>query len=153
MKLTVHKSGDLVGVARQLERAARDAQRTAGKAVAVESRKVILDDVRRARGSLRMMTGRLGVTVSVDATAVNSDVELRARPAGPWAIVESGTKAHEIRPRRRDVLAVDRGDVIGMSANVRGVTGGRYWTRATDRLDVELAPIVERIVDREMNEA
>ena len=66
--LTVSKSGDLSGVAREIERAAVQGQKDAGRAVAKQGRKFILDDVRGARGSLRMMGGRLGVKQRITAT-------------------------------------------------------------------------------------
>jgi len=147
---TVDKSGDLSGIARELERAAQAGQKDAGKAVAKEGRTAILDDVRRARGSLRMMGGRLGVKTRVTATAASSVVELYAAPAGPWTIVTQGTRAYDIRPRRADVLAAGKGDVIGMSAHRRRRLGRDYWGQATDRLDAELGPLVERAVDAQM---
>lgn len=150
---TVTKSGDLSGVARELERAAMAGQKDAGKLVAKEGRTIILDDVRRTRGNLRMMGGRLGVKTKVTASAATSVVELIAAPAGPWVIVTKGTRAYDIRPRRREVLAVGRGDVIGMSAHRRRTLGRDYWTAATERLDRELGPAVERVVDGHMMDA
>jgi hypothetical protein len=151
---TVSKSGDLSGIAKDLTTAAKKGQRDAGKAVAKEARTFILDDVRRARPrGLKMMGGRLGVKATTEATDVNSTVELRATPAGPWTIVTKGTRAYDIKPRRREVLAVGRGDVIGMSAHRRARSGVDYWTRATDRLDSELADVVERAVDKHMSKA
>jgi len=151
--LTVAKSGDLSGIAREIERAALQGQKDAGRAVAKEGRRLILDDVRSSRGSLRMMGGRLGVKQRVTASTASSVVELYASPAGPWTIVTQGTRAYDIRPRRAGVLAIGRGDVIGMHAH-RPRRGGRdYWTAATARLDGELEPIVERAVDAQMNRA
>ena len=151
---TVSKSGpDLSGVARELERAAVKGQRDAGKEVAKEGRKLLLDDVRRARGTLKMMGGRLGVKSRVDATAASSVVELYAAPAGPWAIVVNGTKAYDIKPRRREVLAAGRGDVIGMRAHRRRTSGHDYWTPATKRLDRDLADVVSHTVDDAMSDA
>lgn len=148
--LTLSKSGDLSGIAKDLERAALQGQKDAGRAVAKEGRRFILDDVRSARGSLRMMGGRLGVKQRVTASAASSVVELYASPAGPWAIVTKGTRSYDIRPRRRDVLAAGKGDVIGMTAHRRRTGGRDYWSSATDRLDGELGPIVERAVDAQM---
>lgn len=150
---TVSKTGDLSGIARELERAAQAGQKDAGKAVAKEGRRVILDDVRRSRGNLRMMGGRLGVKTRVTASAAASVVELYAAPAGPWTIVTQGTKAYDITPRRREVLAAARGDVIGTKAHRRRRAGRDYWTQATDRLDRELGPLVERTVDAHMEGA
>jgi hypothetical protein len=150
---TVSKSGDLSGIARELERGATQGQKDAGKLVASQGRKMILDDVRRARGSLRIMGGRLGVKSRVTASPATSIVELYGAPAGPWTIAEKGTKRHTIKPKRREVLAAGRGDVIGMSATHPGTRGGRYWTRAVGRLDDELGPLVERAVDSQMTKA
>lgn len=148
--LTVSKNGDLSGVAKELERAALKGQKDAGRVVAKEGRKLILDDVRSSRGSLRMMGGRLGVKQRITATVASSVVELYASPAGPWTIVTKGHRSYDIRPKRRDVLAVGRGDVIGMKARRRASAGRDYWTAATDRLDHELGPAVERAVDAQM---
>lgn len=153
--ITVSKSGpDLTGIARELERGAQQAQRDAGKAVASEGRKLILDDVRTARPKgLRMMGGRLGVKTRVTATAATSTVELYAAPAGPWTIVTKGHRAYDIKPRRRKVLAAGKGDVIGMTAHRHGSSGRDYWSQATDRLDAELGPLVERAVDAAMQKS
>lgn len=154
MHFTVTKSGDdLAGIADELARAAIKGQRDAGKAVASDARKLILDDVRSSRGSLRMMGGRLGVKTRVTATATSSTVELYASPAGPWTIVTSGHRAYDIRPRRAKVLAAGRGDVIGMHAHRGASTGRDYWSAATDRLDAELTEVVEGAVDRAMQAA
>lgn len=147
---TVTKTGDLSGIARELERAALAGQRDAGKAVAKEGKRLILDDVKRARGNLRMMGGRLGVKTKVVASAQGSTVELRGAPAGPWTIVTKGTRAYDITPRRREVLAAGRGEIIGPKAHRRRRPGHDYWTQATSRLDDELGPIVERAVDAQM---
>lgn len=153
MKFAVTRtSGDLGSAAADIERAAIRAQRAAGQVVAKRARAIILDDVRASRGSLSMMGGRLGVQVENHPSQVQTVVELAASPAGPWAIVESGTTGHMIRPRRKKVLAIAKGDVIGLYADVKGVTGRNYWTRATARLDAELFPDVQRAADTEMDE-
>ena len=56
-------------------------------------------------------------------------------------------------PKRRKVLAVGNGDVVGMHAHHKRRPGRDYWTPATDRLDDEIDPLVERVVDAKMNEA
>lgn len=150
---TVTKTGDLSGIARELERAALQGQRDAGKAVAKEGKRLVLDDVKRARGNLRMMGGRLGVKTKVVASTQGSTVELRGAPAGPWTIVTKGTRAYDITPKRREVLAIGRGDIIGPRAHRRRRPGRDYWTQATSRLDDELGPIVERAVDAQMSKA
>jgi len=151
VRISATSTGTLAGVAAELERAAVRAQKDAARLVGREASKMILDDVRRSKGSLRGAFGvRLGVKSDVQATNVTSSVELRAKPAGPWAMVESGTKSHTIKPRKKKVLAVGKDDVIGMHAHVRGVRGGRYWTHATDRLSQQLDPIVQRAVDADM---
>jgi len=155
VNFTVSKSGpDLTGVAKELERGAQQAQRDAGKVVASEGRKLILDDVRTSRPrGLRMMGRQLGVKTRVTASAAASVVELYAAPAGPWAIVTKGTRPYTIKPKRRKVLASAKGDVIGMSAHRRATAGRDYWSQATDRLDSELGPLVERAVDAAMSKA
>jgi len=153
VNFTVSKSGDLSGIARELERGAQQGQRDAGKAVASDARRFILDDVKRSRGNLRMMGGRLGVKSRLTVSAVTSTVELYAAPAGPWAIVQRGTAPYDIKPRRRDVLAVSKGDVIGMHAHRRATSGHDYWGSATDRLDADLGAVVEQAVDRAIQQA
>lgn len=154
MKFAVTRtSGDAGSIASNLERAAAAAQRAAGQVIAKRGRDVILDDVRSRRGSLSMMGGRLGVAVENKPSRVSTTVALAATPAGPWAIIDSGSKGHMIRPRRKKVLAAARGDIIGLYADVRGVTGRHYWTTATEALDAELFPDVQRAVDAEMDKA
>lgn len=150
---TVDKSGDLSGIAKEIERAAVQGQKDAGRAVAKEGRRMILDDVRSARGSLKMMGGRLGVKQRVTATAASSIVELYASPAGPWTIVTKGHRSYTITPKRREVLAAGRGDIIGTRARRRASTGRDYWSAAVARLDGELGPLVERAVDAQMSKA
>jgi hypothetical protein len=150
---TVDKSGDLSGVAKDLQRAAVKGQKEAGRAVAKQGRTLILDDVRRTRGHIRMMGTRLGVKSRVTAGAVQSVVELYGSPAGPWTIVTKGTKAHDIRPKRREVLAVSKGDVIGTVAHRRRRPGKDVWTPATRRLDAELFDVVADEIDPLMKAA
>lgn len=154
MKFAVTRtSGELGSIAADIERAAISAQRAAGQVVAKRGRQIILDDVRSRRGSLSMMGGRLGVVAENRPSQLSTVVSLAASPAGPWAVAESGTKAHTIRPRRRKVLAIGRGDVIGMYANVGGVGGKHYWTHATETLDGELFPDVKAAADAAMDKA
>lgn len=148
---TVSKSGDLSGVAKELQRAVVAGQKKAGQAVAKDSKKLILDDVRATRGTLRMMGGNLNVRNRVTAGATSSVVELYATPAGPWTIVNEGTRAYDIRPVRAKVLATARGDVIGARAHHRAKRGRDYWGGATGRLDAALFPVVEAAVDAEMD--
>jgi len=96
-----------------------------------------------------MMGGRLGVKVEVDSNPTSSLVTLRATPAGPWAIVEYGTKAYDIVPRRAEVLATG-GDIIGTKAHRQRRAGKRYWDAATSRLGSTLDQTVEDAVADEM---
>lgn len=154
MKFTVTRaSGDAGSITSNLERAAAAAQRAAGQVVAKRGREIILNDVRSRRGSNRMMGKTLGVAVENKPTQLQTNVSLAATPAGPWAIINTGTKAHVIRPRRKRVLAADRGDIIGVYADVRGVTGRHYWDTAVEALDAELFPDVKRAADAEMDKA
>jgi hypothetical protein len=150
---TVSKSGDLSGVAKGLERAAVQGQKAAGRAVAKEGRKVLLDDVRRTRGTLRMMGGNLAVKTRVTAGAVSSVVELYGSPAGPWTIVNKGTRSYDVRPKRKAVLAAGRGDIIGMKAHHRARRGRDYWGMASGRLDAEMFDVVAETVDPIMQAA
>jgi hypothetical protein len=150
---TVSKSGDLSGVAKELERAAVQGQKEAGRAIAKQGRKLILDDVRRTRGHIRMMGTRLGVKTRITASSVSSVVELYGSPAGPWTIATKGTKAYDIRPKRKAVLAAARGDVIGMRAHHGRRTGKDFWTPAARRLDAELFDVVADEIDPLMKAA
>ena len=128
-----------------MERQMRAAARTAGRDVAKVARKQILDDVRAARGTLAMMGGRLAVKTTVDARPVGAIVTLTATPAGPWSIVEFGTKAYTEKPRKAKVLAAGKGDVIGMTAHHGRRPGRRVWQPAVDRLDA--GPTADAVTD------
>ena len=145
MRVTATRTGDLNAQALAMERQMRAASRTAGRDVGKVARKSILDSVRSARGTLAMMTGRLGVKTKVDARPVGAVVTLTATPAGMWSIVEFGTKAYTEKPRKAKVLAVGHGDVIGMSAHHRRRSGRRYWQAATDALDA--GPTAQAVAD------
>jgi hypothetical protein len=150
---TVDKSGDLTGVAKDLERAALKGQKDAGRAVANQGRKLILDDVRRSRGHIRMMGTRLGVKTRITAGTTSSVVELYGSPAGPWTIATKGTKAYDIRPKRKQVLAASKGDVFGTIVHRRRKSGKDFWTPATRRLDAELFDVVADEIDPLMKAA
>jgi hypothetical protein len=148
VRVTVTRTGDLNVQAAAIERSMRAAARTAGRDVAKVARKAILDDVRSARGTLSMMTGRLGITTKVDARPVGAIVTLTATPAGMWAIVEYGTKAYTEKPRRAKVLAVGHGDVVGMTAHHPRRAGHRYWEGAEGALIAAVDPAVTEPFDQ-----
>ena len=133
MQVSVNRIGDFGPIGKEIERDLRNAQVAAGRAVAKVARKELLDDVRSSRGHLRMMGGRLGVKVELDANTTSSLVTLSGSPAGPWSIVEFGTKAYDIKPKRKQVLAIATGDVIGTKAHRQRRAGKRYWDAATSR--------------------
>jgi hypothetical protein len=110
--------------------AARDAGRTAVKQIAATAR----------TNGWRFAGGRLGARVkSVDASLTGATAWVLPRPAGGWSVLEYGTGAYTITPRRRKVLAAgrDRDQVYGTKVNRKPLRGRRAWTRATDAIDVD----------------
>lgn len=156
---TVSKSGDLSGVAKELQRSAIAGQKAAGKAVAKDARTFILDDVRQTRGHLRMMRtkaggrGQLNVKTRTTASMISSEVELYATPAGPWTIVTKGTQSYDIYLRRangKKVLSAGEGHTFGTAVHRPRRAGRDYWGMAVSRLDGMLFDTVAEAVDDEM---
>lgn len=152
---TVSKQGDLSGVAKGLQTAVVKGQKDAGKAVAKEGRKLILDDVRQSRGSLRMMGGTLKVKTRTTASATSSVVELYGSPAGPWTIVTKGTKSYWIKSKRAQKLLSEgpAGPSYGTKVYRKPRRGHDYWGQAEPALDRGLFPVVADAVDAQMARA
>ena len=95
MKVSVTSTGSLTDTLDDSEQAADPkAQKDVGKTMAGIGRRVILEAALRRRGTLSMSgfkIKRLGASAKIYATPTSTTVILKAKPAGPWAIVERGT--------------------------------------------------------------
>ena len=150
-RATTTGGDDLDRLTAQAAKALRGAQRGLGREIAKVARRAILEDVKAKRGGLRFsgMRTRLGAKATVTPGTVLT-VNVAAKPAGPWAIVEYGSKPHEIRPRRARVLFFD--GVYRMSANHPGTAGHRYWAAAETALDNAVTPVIVDAYDDAMEE-
>ena len=88
-------------MARETTRELRTANRTVGRQVAKVGKAAI------AKGAPRMFGQKLAVRTKVDARPDGASVTFQGKPAGGWAIQETGAKPHEIRPRRAKALTID----------------------------------------------
>lgn len=148
MNVTFTRTGDLSSLSDELARDAKAGARAAGKLVARDVKKVILAGAKSAGARPRFAGKRLNVKNRIHAGASSTVVEAYASPAGAWTILESGRRGgYTVKPRRAEVLAAGRGDVVGMSATPSGMAGRQVWTKATADLEDELEPIVRRAVD------
>ena len=127
-------------VIRDAKRELRTANRTVGRGVAKAGKAAIV------KGAPRMFGKRLGVKTKVDAYPNGAIVEFRGKPAGGWAIVESGAKPHGIKPKRAKVLTINAG--FAMFANHPGMSGHKAWTHAGERLEATTDRIVENVYDK-----
>jgi hypothetical protein len=133
VKVSVSSTGSLEDALDDLNRSLTKAQRGIGRTMAGVGRRVILDEARSKRGTLSMSglnVKRLGASAKIRPTPTSVTVLLTAKPAGPWAIVEDGSRAHEIRPRvKKAVVAAP----YGVFAHVEhpGAVGHRVWDSAT----------------------
>jgi hypothetical protein len=121
----------------------RGANRAAGRRIATVGKAAI------RQGAPRMWGKKLGVKTTVDAGPDSARVEFVAKPAGGWAIRESGTRPHPIRPRNAKALHwfFDR---YTMLVSHPGSGGERAWTRAGERLKRAVDPVIEHIYDEAM---
>jgi hypothetical protein len=146
VNVTFTKHGDL-----EVDDLAKDAQtgaRAAGKLVARDVRKLILAGARGAGARPRFQGRTLNVKNRIHVGGSMTVVEAYGTPAGAWTILESGRRGgYLVKPRRAKVLAVAKGDVVGMSAHPRGVGGRSIWTTATGAIDDELEPIIRKALD------
>ena len=139
-------------------KALASAQRELGRDIAKVARKAVLDDVKRSRrGGLRMGkrpdggSFRLGARAIIEPSGTGVSVLLRARPAGFWSIVESGSAGHEVVPvGKRGALHFD--GIYAAHADHPGTHGTPYWDRAEDALDRALTPVIEEAIDEAMLE-
>lgn len=133
MDVTISSTGSLEDALDDLNRALTKAQRSMGRTMAGVGRRVILDEAKQARGSLSMSgmnVKRLGAEAKIRPTPTSVTVLLTAKPAGPWAITEDGTKPHPIRPKVRKAVVAQP---YGVFAHVehKGARGFHTWQAAT----------------------
>jgi hypothetical protein len=149
MEFTRTSSGaDLETLTAQAEKALRSAQRTVGREIAKVARRAVLADVRRRRRGGLSFSGmgvRLGASTTIAATASGVSVTVTAKPAGPWSIVEYGSRSHQIRPKRARVLVFD--GVYTMHATHPGTRGSPVWAGAEGALDDAVTPVILDTLD------
>ena len=133
-------------VADKLVRELKAANKTVGKQVADVGKKAMLADTKSRRGSLSFGRGKLGVKTKVKASAAGATVEFRGAPAGAWAIVSTGTKAHTIRARRAKALHWG-GDAYAAVVQHPGTRGRGYWQSAGQALDKAVTDVIEDVYD------
>jgi len=130
------------GFDRVMRDAARDlraANRTVGRKVARTGTAAI------RKGAPTMWGKRLSAKTKVDAWPDRAVVTFQAKPAGGWAMQESGTRPHPIKARRREALHFE--GVFAEHVAHPGTTGHRAWTKAKQRLVKAIKPQITDIYD------
>lgn len=125
-------------------------ERRATNFAALEVKKVLLVEMRRAAPNLKLNVGKRGkkIGVSYDAGTTTGTAVIRA--TGPVQLIESATKPHRIprdtaRGRRRVVVIPGVG--VRASANHPGTRGKHPWAKGV----AVAIPLVPKIVDLELN--
>jgi phosphopantetheinyl transferase (holo-ACP synthase) len=126
-------------VTRAIVRDVESATRRVGRDVAKVGKAAIASGEASFRGK------KLTASTRQHVSGQRSTIIFHAKPAGAWAIRESGAKAHMIRPKRAKVLAFD--GRFAMSAHHPGVRGRHAWTKAGDRLEDAVSPAIEDVYD------
>jgi phosphopantetheinyl transferase (holo-ACP synthase) len=98
-----------------------------------------------AAGEASFRGKKLTASTRQQVSGTRSTIIFHAKPAGAWAIRESGAKAHMIRPKRAKVLHFD--GRFAMSAHHPGARGRHAWSKAGDRLEDAVEPAVEMVYD------
>lgn len=156
MKVSVSSSGSLEDALDDLNRALTKAQRGVGRTMAGVGRRVILDEAKSKRGTLSMSgmnVKRLGASAKIRPTPTSVTVTLTAKPAGPWAIVEDGSRPHPIRPKVKQAVVAQP---YGVFAYVEhpGARGFHVWDAATaGGADSKIERAVANTFDAAMEEA
>ena len=94
MNVSVTSTGSLTDALDDLNKSLTKAQKDVGRSMADIGRRVILEEALRRRGTLSMSgfkIKRLGASTHISATPTSTTVTIKAKPAGPWAIIERGT--------------------------------------------------------------
>ena len=160
-------SGTLEDALGDLNKSLTKAQRDVGKTIAGVGRRVILEQALRKRGTLSMSgmnVKKLGAAAKIKPTPTSVTVTLTAKPAGPWAIVERGTKEHEIAPTKGRVGRNGRPaalELFGMGSGFYaastlhdGARGFYVWAAATaGGGDSEIERAVTATFDEAVDEA
>jgi hypothetical protein len=127
-------------VSKDLTRQFETATRAVGRDVAKVGVKTI-----KSNGG-RFMGKALTARSKVQASTKHSSVTFIAKPAGAWAIVEAGTKAHPIKPKRAKVLAFN--GRFAMSVKHPGTRGSHRWSRLEPKLAAAVNKPIERAYDK-----
>ena len=102
--------------------------------------------VKAIKGTGRTFAGKpLTARTTKRVTGSSATVLFLPKPAGPWAIMESGTKAHEIRPKRRQALHF--GGRFASHAGHKGAKGKRLWSKTQAPLEAAVGPVIQRVFD------
>jgi hypothetical protein len=130
---------------RQADRDLKKANRKVAGPVSKAGVKAIKAGAPTFRG--KQLTAKTEVHTSGNGAVVT----FYGTPAGAWAINETGAKAHEIVPRRRQALAFPgagrKGSGFTVSAHHPGIGGRRMWTKAGARLEDAVGPAIEDVYD------
>jgi hypothetical protein len=127
-------------VTRAIVRDVESATRKVGRDVATVGRKAIASGEATFRGK------KLTASTKQRVSGQHTTVIFHAKPAGAWAIRESGAKAHMIKPKR--VKALHFEGRFAMSAHHPGARGSRRWTIAGDRLEDAVEKPIENAYNR-----
>jgi len=148
---------DLDKLTGQAAKALIGEQKKLGKEIAKFGRRAILADVKSSRGSLRFGTNRatgaryrLGIKYKI-VPGAQLTVTLSADPQGFWSIVEFGSRAHDVHPRRGRAghgghpaaLKLFGAEFYAAHVYVAGTTGRPHWASSETALDAAVTPIIE----------
>jgi hypothetical protein len=129
----------------QAERKLKAANRKVAGPVSKAGIRAIKSGAPTFRG--RQLTAKSEVHTSGDGVRVT----IYGVSAGAWAINETGAKAHDIRPKRAKSLAFPgagrKGSGYAMIAHHKGIGGRHLWTKAGDRLEDAVGPVIEDVYD------
>lgn len=98
--------------------------------------------------------GRRGARLSVgfDAPSSTTNPQAVVRARGPWQLIESNTRPHTIKRRRRRALA-GRGFGPVASVDHPGTKGKHPWTKGVRRAEPQLLAAMDAAVFKAMQEA
>jgi phosphopantetheinyl transferase (holo-ACP synthase) len=133
-------------VTRAIVRDVESATRKVGRDVATIGRKAIASGEATFRGK------KLTASTKQHVSGTRSTIIFHAKPAGAWAIRESGAKAHDIKPKRAQALHVPgfgrKESGFMMVVHHRGATGSHRWTAAGVRLEDAVEKPIENVYDK-----
>lgn len=132
-------------IAADLARSYKAANRTVGRDIAKKGKAAI------AKGAPRMMGKKLTSKTRVEASGDRAEVTFTPFSVGGWAIAEFGTKAHDIYPKAGRVghdgrpAALKFAGLYANNAFVRGIAARGLWSKAGERLDEAITPLIEDV--------